>query len=485
MLIDAPPAPPPQRADRPSRVVAAALITAAALTILDVSKVGVAIPVIQSSVGSGAHGETAVQLMMIGYTLAYAAALLPSGRLGDMYSRKRLFVAGLAVFVTASALCSLAPTIWWLVLGRVAQGLGAGILMPQVVGLIQRLYAPEARARPLAALAVTTSITSALGPVFAGVIMELAPGDTGWRLLFWVSVAAGAAVLPFAILVVREVPSERRKGFDGPGAVLLVLSVGLTVLPLGSVSGEDGASWWMPIPVAAGLLVGLFFVLRERALLRRGREPLLDLRLFGFTHFPTGLFIAGLMHASGTSSSLIITLYLQQAVGLTPLQTALTMILTAVAVSTSASLTARLPGRQGWERIWIGALVSTAALGTLTVLLATLPPGSMPLPVAALLFVNGIGTGMITAPNQARTLSAVPEFRASIAGSSIQLAQRLGSAVGMAFALIVYYGLGNGTAAGDPSPGGTGAFALCTLFLATTMVTALGENRRETTPIRG
>lgn len=457
------------------RMMLAVLIAAGALTILDVSKVGVAIPVIQTSFGDA--GEVAVQLMMIGYTLAYAAFLLPSGRLGDMISRRRLFLGGLSVFVLASVVCGLAANPWWLVVGRVVQGAGAGILMPQVIGLIQRLYGVEERGRPLAALAVTTSITSALGPVLAGVIMQLAGGPDSWRWLFWVNVVVGAVLLPIAFRVVGDVRSERRRGFDGLGTGLLVAAVILTVFPLGAVSEDTGAPWWLPLPIVVGIGFGVAFVLYELRRSHGGLEPLLDLAMFRFAHFGTGLGIAGLMHASGTSSSLILTLFLQQSAGLSPLQTAITMVFTAVAVTVSASLTGRLPAARSWSLIWLGASISALTLASIAILLATVPAASMVPLCTILLFVNGIGTGMISAPNQSRTLSGVPDYRASVAGSSIQLFQRLGSAAGMAVAMIAYFGLGGGGPA-DVSPGASVALGLCACYLVATALLALVENRR-------
>lgn len=454
----------------------AILIGAAAMTILDVSKVGVALPVIQASLGAGAAGEIALQLMMVGYTVAYAVLLLPSGRLGDIVSRKTMFIAGLSAFTLASAACGLAPSAEWLVAGRILQGAGAGLLMPQVVGLIQRLYEPARRGRPLAALAVTTAITSALGPVLAGVIMQLVPGQDSWRWLFWINVVVGVALLPLAIRWIHDVPGERRPGFDVIGALLLTVAVVLTTVPVGALGEDNGPTWMTVVTIGLGVAAGGAFVVHERRRGARSREPLLDLSLFRRAGFGSGLAIAGLMHAAGTSSALITTLFLQQAVGLTPLQTALAMITSAFAVTVSSTLTGRLPVRRAWSLIWVGATVSAGALAAIAVSMATLTGIAVVLACAALLFVNGLGTGMISAPNQSRTLNAVPEYRASIAGSAIQLMQRVGSAFGMAVAMIVYFALGNASSGGS-SPGGAAALALCSAFLIATMLIAILDNR--------
>lgn len=477
MLIETPPARDHKPAAAASPAATAALITAAAMTILDVSKVGVALPVIQESFGAGATGEVALQLMMIGYTVAYAVFLLPSGRLGDIVSRKAIFLVGIAAFTLASLACALAPTPAWLVAGRVLQGAGAGILMPQVVGLIQRMFAPADRGRPLAALAVTTAITSALGPVLAGIVMELVPTADSWRWLFWINVVVGLAVIPLAWASVVDIRGERRPGYDYVGALLLAAGLALFVIPLGTVSEATGLSWASVASVASGAFVLVGFVLYERRRIRIAREPLLDLGLFRRPGFGSGLGIAAFMHATGTSSSLILTLYLQQAAGLSPLQTALAMILSAATLSVSSTMTGRLRVERAWSFIWVGASVSIVAIGGVAMTAGLAPSGvAIPL-IVGLWALNGVGTGMISAPNQSRTLSRVPEYRASVAGSSIQLVQRVGSAIGMGAAMVVYFSLGNGTGS-TGSPGAWAAFGMCTAFLLCTLVIAIVEQRR-------
>lgn len=471
-----------ERARDPRSAATVALVTAGALTILDVSKVGVALPVIQESFGDGATGQVALQLMMIGYTVAYAVLLLPSGRLGDIVSRKKVFMVGLIAFIAASALCALAPTASWLVAGRILQGAGAGVLMPQVVGLIQRLYVPADRGRPLAALAVTTAVTAAVGPVLAGLIMEAAPGDAGWRWLFWLNVIVGAALLPVAWRAVTDVSSGTRPGYDWRGALLLAVALILVIMPLGTVNSLDSISPITTISLLTGLAVGIVFVRRSRRIALAGVEPLMDLDLLRCPGFSSGLTIAGLMHACGTSSALIVTMYLQQAAGLSPLLTALTMIFSAVFVTVASTLTGRMRVQKAWSLIWVGTFVSTLAMGGVAYASGHLPTSTAVLAVAALWAINGLGTGMVSAPNQSRTLSMVPEYRASVAGSAIQLVQRVSSAVGMGLALVIYFALGNG-APGGGSPGAGAALAISTGYLAAALIMSLIERRRSIPPV--
>jgi predicted MFS family arabinose efflux permease len=453
------------------------LAATAALTILDVSKVGVALPAIQSSTGGG---ESAIQFMLVGYTIAYALFLLPSGRLGDVLDRKKVFTVGSAVFIAASVLCALAPDATWLVVGRLAQGAGAGILMPQVLGIIQRVFPAGRRTKPLAILAAILAATSTFGPVLAGLVMQLIGTDDSWRALFWINVAVGAVVLPFAWALVREPATEKRRGFDGLGAALLAPAVVLTIFPLSTISQSAGPEWWMIVATAAGLGFAVLFVRTELRLARSDAQPLVDPRLFRIRHLPPGLVIAALAYAAGTASALITTLTLQQALGQTALQTALWMLPAAGAALAGSWLMARLPESRSYRMIAVGAAIGSLSLLGIAVAVSVAPASALPLVICIALVANSFGAALVGAANQSRTLLDVPAFRASIAGSLIQFAQRVGSAIGMAAAMIVYYGLQFATVpwSGRSTLGPTLAIGLTGLFLAAAFVIAVADRDR-------
>lgn len=454
----------------------AVLAAIAALTILDVSKVGVALPAIQASTGGDG---TTIQFMLIGYTLAYAVTLLPAGRLGDIVSRKRMFLVGCAVFLVASVVCALSPDIHVLVGGRLLQGAGAGILMPQVLGLIQRIFPAEERARPLAALAAIIAATSLFGPVLAGVVMQLVGGPESWRALFWINVGVGIIVLPIAIVVLRDVPGERRRGFDLLGVALLVPAVLLAVGPLSAISQSTPPSWWMLAATLTGGALAALFVAHEIRRSRRGLQALIDPRLLLVAHVPTGVLVSGFMYAAGTAGTLVVTISLQQVAGLTALETALWMLPGALATIAASWVAARLPQRATYRLIAIGTGLGAVGLGALSVVFGTLPTAVIPIAVSLLLISTAFGSGLSGPPNQARTLAEVPEYRASVAGSLIQFSQRVGSAIGMAVALILYYGLGSApTLAGRPTLGTTVALAVVAAFLVGATLIALLDTSR-------
>ncbi|MCM3697169.1 MFS transporter [Microbacterium oleivorans] len=460
---------------RSRRLVFVVLVGAAALTILDVSKLGIALPVIQEDMGGD---PITIQLMLVGYTLAYAATLLPAGRIGDVLSRKGVFLTGLAIFTASSVVCAVAPTVEVLVLARVVEGVGAGLLMPQVLGLIQRIYPAAERAKPLAALAAVTSLTSLLAPVLAGVIMDNFAPEIGWRVLFLVTVAVGVVLIPATIVVVREPPTERRRGFDGVGAGLLAAGVILTIAPFSAVSQSLPFAPWMLIVTVVGCVLLGVFVVHERRTVRRSREPLVDPTLFRLPHLSSGVLISGFMHAAGTAGTLIVTIALQQIGLLTPLETALWMLPAAAASIAGSWLASRVSPTNGVV-VAMGTGVGAVAVAASGLAFAVSPRDALPALVAGLLCVSSFGAGLAAPANQARTLLHAPGHRSSVAGSLIQCAQRVGSAVGMALALIVYYAhLTDLTFAGQPSSGPALALWIVSIFLVAAAVVAMVDRVR-------
>lgn len=471
-------APTPSAATVPRKTWAifALLVATAALTILDVSKVGVVLPAIQESTGGS---ETTIQLMLVGYTIAYAVFLLPAGRLGDILPRSTVFLVGASVFVAASALCALAPDATWLVAGRIVQGAGAGILMPQVLGLIQRLFPPASRTKPLAILAGTTAVTSTFGPLLAGFVMEWVPGDDAWRVLFWINVALGAVILPVAIAVLREPPSTRTRGFDGLGVVLLVPAVVLTIAPVSVISSSNPPQWWMLASVVVGVASGVLFVNHERRLTGRGVQPLVDPGLFRFRHLPAGVLISGFMHASGTASTLMITLYLQQRAGQSALETSLWMLPAALSMVVGSWVAGRFTSATSNRPIVLGTAVGAGGLFVIAVIIGVVPVASAPVVIAGVLLVSSFGSALVGPSNQGRALTSVPDYRSSVAGSLLQFSQRVGSAIGMGLALIVFYPLLTATTfAGQPTLGSMLAVALTGLFTLGALLAAIADRER-------
>lgn len=174
------------------------------MALIALSVINVALPVIGSSLQSDSSG---LQWVVSGYALSFGLLLVPSGRLGDSTGRKRLFLAGIAVFIVGAVIAGLAPNIEMLNIARVVQGIGSGMLNPQTFGLIQKYFRKEARARAFATMATTVSVATASGPLFGGLLIEALGDDLGWRAMFLINVPLGVLALVLGSL---WLPDDRR-----------------------------------------------------------------------------------------------------------------------------------------------------------------------------------------------------------------------------------------------------------------------------------
>ncbi|MBB1012972.1 MFS transporter, partial [Dietzia kunjamensis] len=210
-MTDAPVTPATTRPVSTARVLTT-LMVPMFMALLALSVINVALPVIGTALDSDSRG---LQWVVSGYALAFGLLLVPSGRLGDATGRKRLFLAGVAVFVGGAVVAGFAQSIEMLNLARLIQGVGSGMLNPQTFGLIQKYFRGGARARAFATLATTVSIATASGPLVGGLLIEVLGDDLGWRAMFLVNVPLGALAL---VLGWRWLPDDRRlpPGEAGP-----------------------------------------------------------------------------------------------------------------------------------------------------------------------------------------------------------------------------------------------------------------------------
>src|SRR5262249_40802284 len=247
----------------------AVLLLGQFMCIIDVLVVNVAMPSIAASLhASGAS----LQLVVGGYTIAYAMLLITGARLGDRYGRRRAHPAGVLAFTTASLACALAPDSQALIGFRLIQGAGAAVLVPQVFSIIQLNFTGPARARALSAYAAVLSAGAVAGLVLGGVVVTADLFGTGWRPVFAINVPIGivlAAAVPR--LVPPDAPAGRTKQLDLAGLAAAACAVLLIVLPL-VLGREEGWPAWGFGCIAAGAMLAAVFVLIERRVASRGGD---------------------------------------------------------------------------------------------------------------------------------------------------------------------------------------------------------------------
>ena len=409
-------------------------LVAGFMTLLDVSIVNVALPSIQRGIGASASD---LQWIVAGYALAFGMVLVPAGRLGDAKSRRGVFAVGLAVFTVASAACGAAPTADWLVAFRIIQGIGGGMLTPQVSGFIQTLFGSRERGKAFGLFGMTVGISTAIGPLVGGLLVSSGGGDDGWRWVFYVNVPVGLVALLLVRRLLPRMPSRRQESLDPVGVLLFAGAVLCALYPLveGGRSSLSSRPWWLLLVSLALLVV---FVAWERRWSRRGRATLIDLRLVKLRSYMLGVGLGTLFFAGFTSVFLVLTLYLQNGLGYSALEAGLTQTPFALGSAIAAPLGGGTVQRVGRPIVVGGLVLCVVGLAALDLQVEVVDDvrGWMLAPV---LLVTGFGTGLTISPNITITLSQVDPRHAGSGAGMLQTAQRVGSAIGVALVLAQFF----------------------------------------------
>ena len=412
----------------------AVLLLGQFMCIIDVLVVNVAMP----SIGASLHASGAsLQLVVGGYTIAYAMLLITGARLGDRYGRRRAYQAGVITFTAASLACALAPDSQLLVAFRFAQGAGAAALVPQVFSLIQLRFAGPARARALSAYAAVLSAGAVAGLVLGGAVVSADLFGLGWRPVFGINVPIGIAL---ALAVPRLIPPDERGGTRGArrldlaGLLVAGPAVLLVVLPLvlGHEAGWPAASFGC---IAAGVVLAAGFVLVERRVAARGGDPLLNLDVLRAPGLPPGLAALAVTQLAYGGLLFAFTLYLQAGLGDSPLRAGLTYVPMAATFGLVGYCWRRLPAGARAFIVPAGLTVSALAyLGIAAGVRGGTQGGLLPFALAA----AGLGLGLSVGPLLTQALAHVPPARAADASGLLTTTVQLGQLMGVAVLGSVY-----------------------------------------------
>ncbi|RMI47925.1 MFS transporter [Actinomadura harenae] len=412
------------------------LLTGVFITTLDFFIVNVAIPATQRDLHAT---PSQIQFVVAGFGVAVAAGLITAGRLGDLYGRRRMFSLGLALFTLASAACAEAPSAGILIGARVAQGVGAALLMPQVLGIITTVYTGPERAKAFDAYGIAMGFGGVFGQLIGGVLIKADLFGMGWRAIFWINVPIGAAALA---VVRRIVPESRANGasrLDPVGTVLVSLGLVAIVIPLVQGREQGWPMWTWECLGAAAVLLAAFAVHQ-----RRVGHPLVSPALFRHRSFPVGAVVS-LVHAMTMGSFfLILALYLQVGRGLSPLASGLVFLPLGLGYFVSSARAAAIAERLGRQTVAVGGLAMALGLGVLAVTSADLGQHGAVAWVIPGLVVAGAGMGLVMAPLPALVLSRVDAEHAGAASGVLSTAQQAGGAIGVALVGVVFYGAHGG-----------------------------------------
>jgi EmrB/QacA subfamily drug resistance transporter len=386
---------------------------------LDNTIVNVALPSIQRELHASVSG---LQWTVDAYTLVIASFLMLAGSTADRFGRRRTFQTGLAAFTLGSLLCSLAPSLGWLIVFRMLQAIGGSMLNPVAMSIIVNTFTdPRERARAIGIWGGTVGLSLALGPVVGGVLIA----SVGWRGIFWVNIPVGVAAIVLTALFVPESRAPHPRRFDPVGQLLVIVTLASLIYAI----IEGPSSGWGSAEIVG--FFGLSAVTLAALLIYEPRrnEPLLDLRFFCSAPFSGATVIAISAFAALGGFLFLNTLYLQDVRGYSALHAGLLTLPLAVATAFFAPISGRIIGRSGPRLPLLIAGVTMTAGG---VLLTGLTNGTS---VGWILFayvVFGIGFGMVNAPITNTAVSGMPRDQAGVAAAVASTSRQIGQTLGVA-----------------------------------------------------
>ena len=390
------------------------------LTFLDNTIVSVALADIQSSLSVSVPG---LQWIVDGYMLAFAALMLTGGTLGDLFGRKRVMLAGVAIFCAGSVVAAVAPDSRTLIAGRIVMGLGAAASEPGTLSLIRHIYPQrEERAVALGVWAAVSGLALALGPVIGGVLAD----GLGWRSIFWFGVGLGAVALAVAAVTLTESRDPEGRKLDVPG--LAAGAAAIMAATFAVIEGENRGygTWWIAVLFAAAAALTLVFVLVER----RVPDPVLKLEFLRNPTFAAANIVAFAVNLSVFSVFFFTALYLQLISNFTGNQIALAFTSLAVAMIVAGVAAGRWTARLG-PRVPMAVGCVLGGVGLLLVdrqLSATTSIGALAWPLA----VAGVGFGIALVTMTASVLGIVPPEQSGMAASTVNTSRELGGVFGVA-----------------------------------------------------
>jgi len=409
--------------------VGVVFVAAMFMSIMDATIVNVALPTIGRDFGVSA---TAVDTISIAFLVSLAVFIPASGWLGDRFGGKRVLLAAIAVFTAASALCGLASSLGELVLFRILQGAGGGMLAPVGMAMLYRAFPPAERIRASAILTLPTTFAPALGPVLGGLLVT----DLSWRWVFYVNLPIGVAAFAFGAIFLEPQKQANPGRFDLAG--FLLSGIGLGLLMYGVSEGPD-LGWRQPqvlATIAAGAVLLAAMVVVEL----RSAAPLVDLRLLGNRLFRSGNGVMVLASVAFLGTLYAISLYYQDGRGLSALGSGLSTFPEAVGVMGGAQLASRLlyPRLGPRRHITIGLTGTAASIG----LLALMGPQTSLWWARLLMLSLGLFMAQVFVPVQAASFATITPASTGRASTMFNAIRQLGGAIGVAVltTVIVFVG---------------------------------------------
>lgn len=435
------------------------------LSSLDTSIANVALPTLAEAFTASFQ---AVQWVVLSYLLVITTLIVSVGRLGDMIGRRRLLLAGIFLFTTASALCGFAPTLWLLITARAAQGLGGAIMMALTMALVGETVPKKNTGSAMGLLGTMSAIGTALGPSLGGILIA----GLGWRSIFLVNLPLGVVTL---LLARRHLPPDSRSpkieqaGFDKVGTLLLALT--LTAYALAVTLGDGHFGSFNLVLLLAAVVGAVLFVLAEA----RAASPLIRLAIFRDPMLSAGLTINVIVATVVTTTLVVGPFYLSRALGLNAVKVGLVLSVGPLVAALAAAPAGRLADRFGAQHMTVAGLLGMA-VGSLSLSLmpASLGIAGYIVPIVA----TTAGYGLFQTANNTAVMTDIHPSQRGVTSGLLNLSRNLGRITG-ASAMGAVFSFASATSnitTASPETVATGmrvTFAVATILIVVTLAVAV------------
>jgi MFS family permease len=398
------------------------------LTQVDFFIVNVALPTIDKTLHASAP---TLELVVAGYGIAYSVLLVVGGRLGDAFGRRRLFLAGMAAFTVTSLACGVAPNAGGLVAARVAQGLAAALMVPQVLSTIQATLDGERRAQAIGMYGAAAGLAVVVGQLFGGLLIAANIAGASWRPIFLVNVPIGLVGLVAASRLVPDTRSPNPARIDRAGTGLLGLALAALLVPLmeGRALGWPGWTW---VAMAASPVLFLVFAWVEYRTEQSGRLPLLPPSILRIASMRNGLLLVLPFFTGFGGFMFVYALAMQEGVHLGAIDSGLALTPLAVAFLLVSLASPRLAARYGGRLLTVGAAVQALGLAGVALTVWAAWPGVTPLDLTPAFLLVGAGQGAVASPLFRVVLAEVPPTLAGVGSGALITTQQTALALGVA-----------------------------------------------------
>jgi MFS family permease len=431
------------------------VIAAQFMSGVDAFIVNVAIPTIAVELhASSAQIEAVIAIYLIGY----ATLMVTGGRLGDIYGTRKVFLAGVLGFTLTSLWCALARSGAELIVARLAQGATAAAMVPQVLATIHVLFADSARGRAFGIYGIMLGLSGAAGFLLGGILVTLDLAGLGWRAVFFVNVPIGLLIIAAAWLMMPQAPRRPGTRLDIPGSIVLFTGLLCLIGPL-LFGREVQWAWWVWLVMASGVAIIAGFLRLERKVAADGGMPLVDLNLLADAAFMRGLCAVFFFFFANLSFYLVMTLFMQNALRIAPLQAGLVFVPLALAFVIASRHSAVRARHRGTRVLIEGCAVQIMGLAALAATMALVAAPTAPMLVLPLIVV-GYGQGLVMAPLSGAVLSTVQAASAGSGSGMYGTTAQIANGAGVAAIGAVYFAV---LSAGSARMALFASFAVCAL----------------------